>query len=240
MKPQAWLAAMLFCSLTTAILPAQAQSDAAVNGNQAEETPQTLRERYPAGSIQSTETSRQALLEVKQMRTRIEARFKEDQQACYPKFFTNICLNKVKDKQRQDLADLRPIEIEANAFNRKQRVVERDRRLAEKAAKDEQERKDRQIPVLPNAGSDKRAAEQDVSESARQVRAEKAAQKRAAFDAAQRKREQEAPAEAAKREENAQKYEAKVEDYEQRQREVAKKQAEKVKANANQEKAKVP
>lgn len=222
------------------MLPAAAQSDAAVDANLPEETPQTLRERYPVDSIQSTETSRQALLDVKQMRTRIEARYEEDKKACYPKFFTTICLDKVKDKQRQDLANLRPIEVEANAFNRKQRVVERDRRLAEKAVKDEQERKDRQIPILPNAGSDQSVVEQDVSESSRQARAEKAAQKRAAFDEAQRKREQEAPAEAAKREENAKKYDAKVESYEERQRDVAKKQAEKDKASRDKEKPTAP
>lgn len=231
---------MLFCTLTTAMLPAIAQSDAVVAVNLPEETPQTLRERYPVDSIQSTETSRQALLEVKQMRTRIETRFEEDKKACYPKFFTNICLNKVKDQQRQDLADLRPIEIEANAFNRKQRVVERDQRLAEKAVKDEQERKDRQIPILPNSADDKSAAEQELSESSRRARAEKAMQKRTAFDEAQRKREQEAPAEAAKREDNAQKYEAKVDAYEERQREVTKKQAEKDKASHSKEKPKAP
>lgn len=231
---------MLFCTLTTAMPPASAQSDAVVGAHLAEETPQTLRERYPASSIHSTETSRQALLEVKQMRMRIETRFEEEQKACYPKFFTNICLNKAKDKQRQDLLNLRPIEIEANAFNRKQRVVERDRRLAEKAVKDEQERKDRKIPILPNTGSDNSVVEQDSSESSRQTRAEKAAQKRAAFDEDQRKREQQAPAEAAKREENAQKYEAKVDAYEERQREVAKKQAEKDQANRSEEKTKAP
>lgn len=195
------------------------------------ETAQTLRERYPDDSIQSTETARQALAEVKQMRAEIDARFEKDRRACFPKFFTNICLNKVKDRQREDLAALRPIEIQANAFNRKQRVVERDKRLAEKAAKDAQERKEQQIQTNSVSGAEKPDSQSDGVESQRTTRAEKSAKKRAAFAEAQRQREENAAADAAKRQQNVQSYENKVEAYEARQREVAKKQAEQELAN---------
>jgi hypothetical protein len=196
------------------------------------ETAQTLRARYPDDSIQSTGTARQALAEVKQMRTDIDARYETERRACFPKFFTNICLNKAKDRQREDLTLIRPIEIQANAFNRKQRVVERDRRLAEKAAKDEQERKEQQIPTSLNSATDAEggAAESGGEMSPRAARAEKSAEKRAAFAEAQRQREENAAADAALREANVQKYEKKVDAYEARQREVAKKQAEKAQA----------
>src|SRR3546814_9760742 len=45
------------------------------------ETAQTLRQRYPENSIQSTETARQALAEVAKMRMDIDARYEEERYA---------------------------------------------------------------------------------------------------------------------------------------------------------------
>lgn len=90
--------------------------------------------RFPSGSIRSGETADQALAEVGKERARIEGRFADDERACYPKFFTSACLNAAKEQRRHALAQLRPVEVEANAFRRRSRVADRDKAIAEKQA----------------------------------------------------------------------------------------------------------
>jgi colicin import membrane protein len=95
--------------------------------------------RHPAGSIDSVASADAALAEVSRERALVEAEHVRSEQACTPVFFMTRCLDKAKERRRAALARLRPIEIEANAFKRRDRVVERDRLLEEKRLKAEQE-----------------------------------------------------------------------------------------------------
>lgn len=92
-----------------------------------------LAQRYPAGSIGSLATAEQALEAVSKARAEIERVHAAEQRSCYPTFFTTSCLDKAAERRRQGLAILRPIEIEAEIFRRRARVIERDRELAESA-----------------------------------------------------------------------------------------------------------
>ena len=93
--------------------------------------PKELVERYPTDSIKSNDVAERAVAEVTKTRADIEKRFAADQKTCYKEFFTTSCLDKIKEQRRLDLVSIKPIEIEANAFIRRAKVDERDRRLAE-------------------------------------------------------------------------------------------------------------
>jgi hypothetical protein len=107
------------------------------SGAAAEASSETLIQDFPAGSIHSVETAERALTEVEKQRSRIETRFAESEVACYTKFFATACLDAAKEQRRQELAELRPIEIEANATKRRARAAERDQALADKRAEEE-------------------------------------------------------------------------------------------------------
>ncbi|CAN5462282.1 hypothetical protein BH11PSE11_BH11PSE11_03830 [soil metagenome] len=96
-----------------------------------------------AGSIQSIDDADQALSEAAKSRTEIEAQYLRDQRECQPKFFTTRCLDDAKERRRSAIAKIRTIEIDANSYKRRDRVVERDKALEERRIKDasgEQER----------------------------------------------------------------------------------------------------
>jgi hypothetical protein len=71
------------------------------------------------------------LEEVKSERAAVEAAFAASEQVCYAKFFVNNCLDAVKEKRRSKLAVLRAIEVEAEYYQRKANVEQRDREVAE-------------------------------------------------------------------------------------------------------------
>jgi colicin import membrane protein len=116
----------LFLSVAGIVLAqvAQAQSMAVV-------------ERYPSGSIRSEERADQALKDIEAERHVVDARFAENERACYGRFFATDCLQKAKDQRRDALTRMRPIEIEANTFKRRARVEAREKEAAERAAKRE-------------------------------------------------------------------------------------------------------
>jgi colicin import membrane protein len=93
--------------------------------------------RYPAKSIASLATANAALADVSREQAAIDTRHRAAQQACLPEFFMTRCLDAAKEKRRTALAMLRPLQIEADAFKRRERVVERDRLLEEKRIKAE-------------------------------------------------------------------------------------------------------
>lgn len=185
-----------------------------------------LTERYPAGSIQSQEAATGVLAEITQTRSGIEARFAADQQACYPKFFTTSCLNKAKEQRRVDLLRVRPIEIEANAYIRQARVVERDRRLAEKAAENAGK------PILNEAPHEEKGKVLDEpaemsKEMQRKARADAYAKKNADYAERQQNLKQNEQAEQQKRAANIKRYEEKIRESEARQQDILKRKAEK-------------
>jgi colicin import membrane protein len=172
-------------------------------------TPSSLVERYPSGSIQSVEAADHAIEEVNQARSGVETQFAEDAHA---------------------LAQLRPIEINANAFKRRDRVVERDKALAEKAAKEEAEAPQReQQQQEREAALAKKSTTNESDPKAREnVEAKNRADysKRVAEHEAKLQREKaEEAANAKKRAENIAAYEKKVREAEARQRAIAEKKA---------------
>jgi colicin import membrane protein len=76
---------------------------------------------------------------VKVERARAEARYAAGEQVCYTKFFTNNCLDKVREEHRVALANVRAIEIEAEHYQRKARADERDAALVESDKKFQEE-----------------------------------------------------------------------------------------------------
>lgn len=117
-------ASVLFCTVTmlTGLAHAQPASTA-------------LQTHYPAGSIQSEQQASAALSEVSTERKEIEQIFIEDKNACYDKFFVSSCLNSAREKRRMALRIVRKVEVEANAFMRKEKADERDRAVAERQFK---------------------------------------------------------------------------------------------------------
>ena len=92
--------------------------------------------RYPKGSIDSVESADAALADVRREREEVEAHARDAEYACYSKFFSSPCVSKVKEQRRADLERLKPIEVEANAFKRRDVVEKRDRVLEEQRARE--------------------------------------------------------------------------------------------------------
>ncbi|WP_293781363.1 hypothetical protein [uncultured Oxalicibacterium sp.] len=182
-------------------------------------------QRYPAGSIQSGDRANQAIKDVEQSRLRVEARFEAQQQACYPKFFTTSCLNKVTEQRRVDLMAIRPIELEANSYIRHARVAERDRRLEESAKAREARNAERSSVPVPEI-NDMPRQQQGLSDAQRAARAQEHAEKNAERAERERQRKASEESDARQRARNVERYEEKVRESEERQREVAKRKAE--------------
>lgn len=183
-------------------------------------------QRYPAGSIQSGERADQAIKEVEQSRLRVQARFEAQQQACYPKFFTTSCLNKVTEQRRVDLLAIRSIELEANSYIRHARVAERDRRLEENAKAREARNAERSSVPVPEI-TDMPRQQQGLSDAQRAARAQERAEKNAEREERERQRKAAEESDARQRARNVERYEEKVRESEERQREVARRKAEK-------------
>lgn len=85
--------------------------------------------RYAEGRFESIEMADRALAEVSTAREKIRQQFAMEERACYDRFFTNRCLNEVKDRERSALVQLRHVEVDANAYKRREKVERRDERL---------------------------------------------------------------------------------------------------------------
>lgn len=94
--------------------------------------------RYAPGSITSVALADSAIGAVGAQRAQVEAQYLRDRMACNSAFFMTNCLDAAHEQHRISLAQLRPVEIEAQAFKRRERVAVRDRALAEKKDKTEQ------------------------------------------------------------------------------------------------------
>jgi colicin import membrane protein len=176
---------------------------------------------------------------VKQQRSLVEARFAEEERACYPKFFVTSCVNDAKELRRRALVELQQVEVEANAFKRRAKVRDRDRALAEKAplsapvVNPARERK-RTDPAIPKTEDEpaqpaaepekpKRASEQASSPS----RVEQ-------HNAKLEKLKAEEAADEQKRADNVAAFEKKARDAEKRQQEITARKAEKERRRTGQ------
>lgn len=181
-------------------------------------TPAGLAAKYPGGSIQTEETADQALREVDQQRAAVEQNYATQQHDCYSKFFATKCLDAAKEERRVALAQIRKVEVDANSYIRAARVVERDRNLAERRARDAANPPKPLTETAPKANNP--VVPHDPNESANRI---------AEHEAKVKEQQQEEAAKAPERAAKVEAYNKKVADAEQRQREVAKKKAEKQK-----------
>lgn len=201
-------------------------------------SPSALLMRYPAGSISSVEQAERAVAEVDKARAQIEAQFAADQRACYEKFFSNECIDKAKERRQHALAQVRPIEVETNAFQRRERVVERDRALTERNAKREQEEAQRMKQQRENEAIAAKKSE-DRARKAAQVEANTRnadpSKRQAQHDAKLRRIEAQERADAQMRADNTAAYERKVKEAEAHRREVEARKKEKEQERAARE-----
>lgn len=84
-------------------------------------------------------------------RTRLEAGFTNENAACYKTFFVNNCLDEVKNRQRDALADLRRQEVLLNEQDRKSKAAEQVRKTEEKSSPEKQQQDaDKRATALKN------------------------------------------------------------------------------------------
>ncbi|MGH8806491.1 MAG: hypothetical protein ACREX0_01265 [Noviherbaspirillum sp.] len=181
--------------------------------------------RYPAGSIKSLEMADTALADVRRERAEIEARFSIEEQACHPKFFATSCVDEAKERRRQALAQLRPIEIEAGTYKRQARVTERDQALESKRKQADQagHKEDTEKTAAPAIDVD----DASKPDGGRKVQTRIYSDRQVRHEAKLKRAREEEAAEAKKRAENVAAYEKKVQAAQERQREVEARKAEK-------------
>ncbi|HWW07677.1 hypothetical protein [Collimonas sp.] len=201
-----------------------------------------LTARYPLETLNSVETANRALADVADAKAEVEARDLEQRRACYQKFFVNNCLDAAKEQRRQAMKTIRPVDITANAFLRKDRADERDKALevhaAEQPAEAAQKAQDQKAKELSNADKVKQgeAKEKEVAANTRKHLGEE--DKRVAeHNARLKKAQQDAAAKASQRAANVAAFEKKAQDSAARQREVAANKAAKAKDLANKKAA---
>lgn len=156
---------------------------------------------------------------VKIERADVEAEYAASEQVCYAKFFVNNCLDTAKEKRRSALAVLRAVEVEAELFQRKAAVEQRDREVAQ--AIREFEAGEARLAAMPPPPppvqvAPKASAPRPALAGRNAKRASKQAQRAA-----------QAPQDAAERAANVVEFEKRKRESEQRQKKVAAKKAEK-------------
>ncbi len=72
-------------------------------------------------------------------RLALEAGFDAQDAACYKKFFVNMCLNEVKEKRRDAMAELKRQEVALNDEMRKRKAAEQVAKTAEKSSPEVQQ-----------------------------------------------------------------------------------------------------
>lgn len=91
-----------------------------------------LDQTYAANAITSSAISEQAIIEANSAKNDVQKWYTQAEQTCYDKFFVTSCLNDIKLTRRDKLAILQRINVEAKAWQRKQRIEELDAKLQEK------------------------------------------------------------------------------------------------------------
>ncbi len=99
---------------------------------------QTADERdfLPAAQPMTPDAER---LRINAQRTRLETGFGLESAACYQKFLVNRCLDGIKLRRRETLADLRRQEIALNALDRQAKAAGQIRKTEEKSSPDNQQ-----------------------------------------------------------------------------------------------------
>jgi DNA repair exonuclease SbcCD ATPase subunit len=204
-------------------------------------TPEELKQHYPKNEFSSVDQADQALQEVQRERAAVEAEFADARYACYSKFFSTPCVDHAKERRREALKTIRSVEVEAEAYKRREKVVERDRALQQQTEKDAAEAPERAAREKSNEEkAAQRAAQRAERESAPPPGAghgpatPKAAaaapqpgrDRLAEHEAKLREQEREEAAGAAQRAKNVADYQRKQREAQEHQRRVAEKVAE--------------
>jgi colicin import membrane protein len=165
----------LVLAVVTALLTfsAGAQAADAVPLKSVAEPATELTARYPLETLTTVEISNKALTDVADAKAEVAARDLEQRRVCYTKFFVNHCLDAAKEQRRLALKAIRPVDITANAFLRKDRADERDKALAvqdaQHPAEAAQKAQDQKEKELSNADKVKQGAakEKEVADNTR-------------------------------------------------------------------------
>jgi len=224
---------------------AQQQQKAPLLPSAAAESVAAMSARYPRGSINSVDVAEQAKVDLARVRSMLAVQFAAAESACYEKFFTNSCIDKAKEEQRGGMAALRPIDLEAGAFLRQDRVAQRDKALEELRIKSEAEAQER----LRQQPENEEKAARKATESARREQEGQARQATSAGvpdnrlqrheEKLQRLRLENAGKEQ-ERAKNIAAYERKQKEAAERQRELAEKKAQKQSKQTGKPAAPVP
>ena len=167
----------------------------------------------------SVEEATRRLADVKMERARIEAGYAASEKICYAKFFVNTCLDAAREKRRSALAQQNAVEVEAEYFQRKAKVEQRDREVAESLKQFEAEEAARAAQPPPPPRVESKPVEKAPKPSL--------AARRASQEARMAKKAAQEQAEAPQRAERARAFEERRKESEQRQREVEQRKAEK-------------
>lgn len=101
----------------------------------------------PGGATQMSSEAERARIGTE--RTRLEAGFTAEDTACYKKFMVNNCLDEVKVRRREAMADLRRQENSLNEQERKARGADQIQKTEDKASPEkQQEAADRRAAAL--------------------------------------------------------------------------------------------
>lgn len=95
----------------------------------------SLDQKYAAGSIRTAEQAESALKESTATQARLQSWYERADKTCHGNFFVNNCLNEIKEQRRLYIVVLQRIALEAKALQRKLRIDQLDRDLAERQAK---------------------------------------------------------------------------------------------------------
>lgn len=193
---------------------------------------------YPSGSIRSAEAADSALDEVARERAEVEQRFATEERACYSKFFATSCMDDAKERRRKARAQLRAVEVEANAYKRQARATEREQTQADRRAREETDRlerterqQERESAVAPRTTDSKPKQESSAAASAA------ASEGRAQHDVKLKRLREEDAANAKERADNIAAYERKVQAVQAHQKEVEHRKAEKERERLMKQKA---
>ncbi|MGS0740834.1 hypothetical protein ACVBEF_03210 [Glaciimonas sp. GG7] len=200
---------------------------------------------HPIGSVSSVVGADAVLTDVSKARAEVELRNLNEQRICYKKFFVNHCLNAAKEQRRLALKQIRPLEVEANAFKRRATADDRDKALADQAIKEGIEApkraQDQQEKQSSTARNVKEAGEKAATVEANTKLHAGEAEKRVSDNAAKLQRiEQTEAAKSSERAANRAAFIKKGQDAAERQREVAEKKAEKERQLAQKKASQAP
>ena len=202
--------------------PSSQSANPAASTAVAEPDPDSVVARYPSGSIQSVDVANKALQDVEAQRNALDKKYAAEQHDCYARFFATDCVDAAKERHRIGTEKVRKVEVEANAFIRSDRVVQRDKKLAEKRASE-------------SANPPKPLADLPIRTTTPQSdtdRAKEHQQRIDDHDAKMKQLQQDQANDAPKRAANVAAYNKKIQDAQARQADVAKKKEEKAKQAA--------